>query len=285
MDKIGIVILNYLNYKDTIECIDSLQDDVYQNKEIIIVDNKSNNESWDVLCKLYKNKARIHLIQSNENIGFAKGNNIGIVYARTKLKCDHILIVNNDTIFNDKKMIEKLVNAYEKDIGIIGPDIISADNKHQNPVNKKVTKKRIEKDLNYYKYGYKGSISSRIINKIYTIIQKKNKIYNSTDLVMHGSCMLLTKDYFKYYPYIFPNTFLYYEEDILSLITKKVNLRKKYVKDAYIYHKEDQSSEMSFGNKESTKNKFIVDSINECKKLFDLSYEEIKERYFLDERN
>lgn len=282
MDKIGIVILNYLNYQDTIECIDSLNNDIYKNKEIIIVDNKSNNESWEVLNDLYKGKDRIHLIQSNENLGFARGNNLGIVYAKNELKCDHVLLVNNDTIFNDKTMIKKLVSAYEKGIGVIGPNIISADNKHQNPVNKIVTKKGVERELRYYTYGDNRHFFEKVKNKIIKIMEnmKSNKFYDSIDLVMHGSCMLLTKDYFNYYPYLFPNTFLYYEEDILSLLTKKVNLRKKYIDDAYIYHKEDQSSEMSFGNKESIKYKFIIDGINECKNLFDLSYDEIKERYF-----
>jgi HK97 family phage major capsid protein len=39
VDKVGIVVLNYLNYKDTIECVNSLLDINYDNYDILLVDN------------------------------------------------------------------------------------------------------------------------------------------------------------------------------------------------------------------------------------------------------
>ena len=38
MEKVAVVILNYLNYNDTLECIDSLMEEKYLEKEIIVVD-------------------------------------------------------------------------------------------------------------------------------------------------------------------------------------------------------------------------------------------------------
>ena len=67
MEKVGIVILNYLNYQDTIDCIDSLNIDLYNNKEIIIVDNYSKNESYNILNDLYKNNKHIHVIKNDCN--------------------------------------------------------------------------------------------------------------------------------------------------------------------------------------------------------------------------
>lgn len=279
MNKVGIVILNYLNFKDTIECVESLEDDLYSNKEIIIVDNASENESWKILTKKYEGHKNIHLLQTEQNVGYARGNNEGIVFARGNLKCEHILIVNNDTVFEDKNMITKLVNSYEKGIGIIGPKIINADNKNQNPVKKFITVKSIDSDLDRAQGKSEGIIriiSGKIVRNLKKIIVGND----SEKLMLHGSCMLLTKDYFKYYPIIFPETFLYYEEDIISLLTQKVKLRKKYVKDVYIYHKEDKSSEMSFNNSKSIKNKYMIDSILLCKKLIKLDYSEIKKIYF-----
>lgn len=276
-DKVGVVILNYLNYKDTIECIDSLLNiDKYNNKEIIIVDNDSKNESWKILNELFDKKTNIHLIKSKSNVGFARGNNLGIEYARKNLKCEHVLVVNNDTLFKDEEMIEKFVNEYEVGVGVIGPKIISADGKNQNPLPKYTNNKVINRDLRRLdgkrRHIIEDSIIFRIINKIHRTIVVKCMKNDDVDLMLHGCCMFLTKSYFDYYPYLFPRTFLYYEEDILTLLTKKVGLRKKYVDNTYIYHKEHQSSELSFKNQKSISNKFMYESAVECSKLVDLDY-------------
>lgn len=298
MEKVAVVLLNYLNFEDTIECVESLKNDNYKNKEIIIVDNGSNNESWKILNDKYKNSDVIHLIKSNINLGFASGNNLGIDYARKKLNCNFILLANNDTIFKDYNCISILMSAYEKGIGIIGPKIIEKNGYDQNPIQTLVTEESIEKDLGYlfsYKYKIKNSCIYKKMKENSMLRKfKKNTIdkaapnklldnENSIDLVLHGACMLLTRCYFKYYPRLLPNTFLYYEENILTLITAKVGLRKKFIKDTFIYHKEDQSSNMSFGNKHSIRKKYLLDSINICKSIYNLRYEELIEDYFKEE--
>lgn len=299
MEKVAIVILNYLNYKDTIECIESLNYDIYPEKNVIIVDNGSKNESWKELNKLYKDKKDIYLLRNEENLGFAKGNNLGIDFARKNLKCKFVLLVNNDTIFKDPTLITKLMESYKEGIGVIGPNIISADNYQQNPIAKAFTQEEFQKELKKL-----GKIKRRIKtsdiwikirkNKLLNEIMekrkkvKKNKIINnelaklevcSKELVLHGACMLLTKDYFDYYPYLYPKTFLYYEENILTLITKKVNLNKKYIPNVYIYHKEDQSSKMSFNNLGNIRERYVYASAKEYHKLLDLSYEEILKEF------
>lgn len=47
MSKIGIVILNYNGWEDTIECVESLSKQSFENYQIIIVDNNSTNNSFD----------------------------------------------------------------------------------------------------------------------------------------------------------------------------------------------------------------------------------------------
>lgn len=105
MEKIMIILLNYNNYKDTIECINSIKQNTSENNfiyEIVVVDNKSTNES---LAKL-KEIEGITLIEANENAGFSAGNNIGIKYALDN-KSEYILLLNNDTIIT-KDSIDKM---------------------------------------------------------------------------------------------------------------------------------------------------------------------------------
>lgn len=298
MELVCVVILNYLNYTDTIECVESVRKDNYKNKRIIIVDNCSYNESFDVLVEKYKNDEEIFVLKTEDNLGFAKGNNIGIKFAREKWNCDFILLLNNDTVCNNRNLITELINAYELNIAIIGPRIISANKREQNPVIENFSKMNLEKVL-FEKNSYKDKIRKYLI-KIKPLVQIKRFLFNkyvsydeigknkiasnvcSTDLILHGSCMLLTKDYFKYYPYLYPNTFLYYEENILTLITKKVGLNKKFINTTDIFHKEDQSSELSFNNDRNIINKYIKESMLLCYNLFDMDYDEILEKHFTD---
>lgn len=294
MEKVAIILLNYLNYNDTIECVESIKKVEYNEKYIIIVDNGSNNKSLDILNEKYK-YSDIHIIESSKNLGFARGNNLGIAYAREKLKCNFVLLANNDTIFKDADIITRLVEAYDKDVAVIGPRIISADKMEQNPVRLSIKREDVKNEydfINNWKYKFKLTKYYRFLKNIKNKINRSNEInikkkdinlspnITSEDLILHGACMMLTKDYFKYYTGLFPDTFLYYEEDILALITKKVKLKKKFINNTSIYHKEDQSSLVSFNNSKSVKVKYQIQSMEICLKLFDMSYNEIISKYF-----
>lgn len=89
---VSIIIINYNTFKLTCACIESVrkltQDISY---EIILVDNAST----EIDAKVFKEKfSGITLIQSPTNVGFAKGNNLGI----DRAKGEYILLLNSDTI-------------------------------------------------------------------------------------------------------------------------------------------------------------------------------------------
>lgn len=290
MEKIAIIILNYLNYKDTIECVESISIDKYSAKQIVIVDNGSSNDSKAKLEERFNNIEGIHLLFNITNEGFARGNNIGIRYAIDHLECDFVLLVNNDTIFRDPQMITDLMESYEEGIGVIGPRIVAIDGSEQNPGRNEVIRSNLHQEL-YYRQKIanirlKQSSLYKGLRKVNIFKKKKGpqlvvqKSVTSLNLVLHGACMLLTKDYFKYYPYLFPNTFLYYEENILTVLTHKVGLSKKFINTTYIFHKEDQSSEMSFNNDAGFKTKYLLESIKAAKEIYPLTYETLKNRYF-----
>lgn len=282
MNKVGIVILNYLNYKDTVDCVNSLLKDKYPIKEIIIVDNHSENGSKEFLQNYLNTlQEKVYFLENNKNDGFARGNNVGIVFARKKLHCEFLLIVNNDTVFIDENLINKLLAAYEEGIAVIGPRVISKNGYEQNPIgimSYNDVKKHF-KIKSQAKIFLKNIRADRLLDNIR---KKYTKIRNDLikqeiglDLVLHGSCMFLTPDYFKYYPYLFPETFLYYEENILTLLTHKVGLKKKFITSSKIFHKEDQSSILSFDNDDNIICKYMSESKYIAERLKDLDYVEI----------
>jgi GT2 family glycosyltransferase len=89
---ISILIVNYNGKKWLENCFDSLLSQTYKNFEIIFVDNASLDESVEFIKNTY-NDDRIKIVQSDTNLGFAGGNNLGFKQA----KGEYILLLNNDT--------------------------------------------------------------------------------------------------------------------------------------------------------------------------------------------
>lgn len=117
MKKIAIILVNWNNYSDTIECVKSLRKISYTNYKIVVVDNGSKNDSVKHLSKLKD----IVLIESNENLGFTGGCNLGIKYI-AKEEFSYVLLLNNDTIVKSD-FLQHLVNFSEENqnVGIVGP--------------------------------------------------------------------------------------------------------------------------------------------------------------------
>lgn len=89
---VSIIIINYNTFDITCQCIESvIEHTVGIPYEIILVDNASPNDNPDNFLLRFP---AIKLIKSEENIGFARGNNLGIFHA----KGDIILLLNSDTI-------------------------------------------------------------------------------------------------------------------------------------------------------------------------------------------
>ena len=294
MDKVAIVILNYLNYKDTIECVESITIDQYPAKEIIIVDNGSNNDSKERLEEKFRNCDGIHLVFSDENEGFARGNNLGIRYAKDILGCSFVLLVNNDTIFEDPLMITTLMEAYEPGVGVLGPRIITADGHEQNPAKCNVIRSKWKQIWHYsrriMKVQFKRTRFYQTVRRINVFRKRKVpktkrndlalKSLTSLKMTLHGSSFMLTKDFFQYYPYLFPGTFLYFEEEILTILTYKAGLAKKFVHMTYIFHKEHMSTMMSFNDAKSIRTGYFLQSLKIARKIYPLDYATIMKRYF-----
>jgi GT2 family glycosyltransferase len=115
-----IIVLNWNGLQDTIVCLDSVVKLNYPNFRLIVVDNGSTDGSTDIISKNYP---KVHFIENNENLGYAKGNNVGIRYALEN-NADYVWLLNNDTVVEQHALLNMVVEA-EKDPlnGIIGGKI------------------------------------------------------------------------------------------------------------------------------------------------------------------
>ncbi len=107
MPLVSVIIVNYNGRMYLDKCISSLMVQTYPAIEIIFVDNGSSDGSIE---HMNKNFPSVKIIATKENLGFAKGNNIGIKVANGEL----IATLNNDTKVTPE-WVEELAKALKSD--------------------------------------------------------------------------------------------------------------------------------------------------------------------------
>jgi GT2 family glycosyltransferase len=118
------IILNNNRREDTLACLASLQQGIYRNHKIIVLDMDSTDESLEAARSAFPEAQIIQLI---ENLGYAGNNNIGIKAALAQ-GADWVFVLNEDTIVAPD-CLAYLVEVGESDqqIGIVGPMVYHHD--------------------------------------------------------------------------------------------------------------------------------------------------------------
>ena len=111
-EKTVIIILNYNQNDYTLKCIDSILKSSYKNFLLLAIDNGSTKENQDQLMHKLPKDERLLFKVVKENSGYVGGINFGLKEG-AKLRPDNFLIMNNDTIL-DEKAIEELLKTYKK---------------------------------------------------------------------------------------------------------------------------------------------------------------------------
>jgi GT2 family glycosyltransferase len=113
-----VVVLNWNNYADTAQCIESVYRQTYEFRHILVIDNGSTNGSAMQL-RHYENSLELLLLQ--ENKGYTGANNIGMAHAFAH-KADYVWLLNNDATA-EPTALARLVEIAEAapDIGLASP--------------------------------------------------------------------------------------------------------------------------------------------------------------------
>jgi GT2 family glycosyltransferase len=250
MKCISVVVLNYINYSDTIDCVESIINQKNKNFKVIIVENGSPNNSFFILQQKYGNHPLITIIRNKNNLGFAKGNNVGINYSNNVLRIDYIFVLNSDTILNENLLDDIFKLNVADDVAVFSPTVTDELGVVQIPtinINdiKNFTLKAILSlflalflnlpgmDILYSQYK-----KIKNVNVDRTVIHDNSTTFKYS---LHGSAFFLTPVFFKYYKNPFPSTFLYWEEVNLIWYLHKVNLIAVVYETSGVFHKESMS--------------------------------------------
>lgn len=107
--SVAIIILNWQNAPDTLDCLKSVHQLSYPNYSVLVVDNGSLDGSVERIRQTYP---KVPLLCIENNLGYAEGNNRGMAYALLE-NPDYVFVLNNDTLLAPD-ILDRLVEAAEE---------------------------------------------------------------------------------------------------------------------------------------------------------------------------
>jgi len=122
--KIFVIVVTYKGKQWYDKCFSSLRESTLP-VQTIVVDNTPGEEDANYIREHYPETL---ILKPEQNLGFGKGNNIAMKYAREH-DADYVFLLNQDTWMIDNEMFAELVRISEShpEYGIISPMHVQAD--------------------------------------------------------------------------------------------------------------------------------------------------------------
>ena len=261
MKRTAVITINYNSGTETKKYIDQIKEYKIIDK-IIIVDNASTDNSLQILEQLRNDK--IVIIKSLENLGYAKANNLAIKALGDEFK---YIIISNSDISIEENSIKKCIKFLENnsEVAIAAPRIF---------VNGKQDKMSTWKERTFFldiinSLGflqllfYPLHIKSRYTNK--NFVQKTTEVQ-----CVSGAFFVAKYEILKKVNFFDPNTFLFYEEDILCKKIRDLGYKICTVNTEKCIHYKSKIIDRTF-------NEFAKkDIFNESRKYYHNKYNKIK---------
>lgn len=207
--KTGVVVLNFNDYDNTNRYVNEITKYSCIDR-IVVVDNSIEKKEFN-----FEDTKKIDIVLSENNGGYAKGNNLGINYLNKKYEgIDYIVISNPDVIVPEEsynKCIEFLSKKDNSNYVIVAPRMYDANN-NKHPLSGWKLRTLTGDTMD----------SSVILTNKYQRphIEMYGEYLDSKDVVdvdcLAGSFFVIRNEIFKEIGYFDEKTFLYFEEDIIG---------------------------------------------------------------------
>lgn len=229
---VSVIIVNWNAGKYLQETIQSLVDKCIDiSYELIIIDNNSNksDESYTYIEHLLSKWNNFTFVKSEENLGFAKANNIGMSISKGR----NLLILNPDVIFHNNLL--KILSDYldkNADVGMIGPKVLSYDGSFQQPC---LRGKPYPKDTLFHIIGLAKAFPKNQYFNGYAMWNVDRNNINEC-WVLSGCCMMLKKSLYDEIGGMDEQFFMYQEETDWGIRTKNAGKKVIYNPNAVVTH-------------------------------------------------
>lgn len=254
--KFLILIINYKNWQDTLECIKSITSNNISIEQILVIENNSCNDSFNRIKSAFKD---INILKTEKNLGFTGGNNIGLKYALEN-NFEYVILLNNDTIIGNIDSINKLIQKMDEN-----PDIsLGTGRIFYYP----------QKDVIWYDGGKLVRWRGLAIHYNYGKNIKNINLDNDdkeVDFISGCYLCIRLKDFNKL-GFLNENFFLYLDDVEYSARAIKSKLKLKYFPESVIYHKANGENNQSAG--------MVYYSIRNRRLLIDLHFSLFAKIYF-----
>jgi len=250
LSPVAVLLLNWNNWKDTNECLESVFQTSGVPYRIVVCDNGSQDNSLNHIATWAQSAGKPYvllsrteaetggapaddsplvLIQTGANLGFAGGNNVGLRYCLAKGGFDYVWVLNNDTVVAPDAL-HHLVARMQQDkaVGMCGSKLIFY---HQRD--------RVQ--------AYGGSAFDATRGVVVPIGQFAH-VDTACDVVaveaktayVVGASMLVSTPFLKSVGLMSEDYFLYFEE-IDWAFRARGQFKLAYADDSVVWHKEGGS--------------------------------------------
>ncbi len=233
---LSIIIVTW-NVKDLLRtCLESILDNCQATPnlttEIIVVDSASTDGSAQMVQEEFP---QVHLIVSQENVGYAKGNNVGANVAQGR----YLFILNPDTVIKPN-VLAQLVNYLDThpSVGAIGPQLLWPDSTVQSSRRRFPTVGTLFWESTLLGQWFPNN---RHIQQYHMVDQAPNQP-QQIDWVV-GAALLIRQEAWQQVGPIDETFFMYFEETDWCHRCVKAGWEIHYLPNAQITHYEGKSSE------------------------------------------
>jgi GT2 family glycosyltransferase len=189
--KLSIIIVNYNGEKYLDACIKSIYKNCHTfSFEIIVFDNNSTDNS---IFFIEQNYPDVIIIESDKNLGFAKGNNKAVKNSNG----EYVLLLNNDTILNNN--LQKAIEVFESDdkIGVLGIKMLDDNKKFSISFGKFPTPLKLLK-FSRLNYKSKDFLTGKFLNENFVQVDWVSGAFLLTKKDYWNKVNGLDEDYFMY---------------------------------------------------------------------------------------
>jgi GT2 family glycosyltransferase len=231
--QLSVIILNY-NVRFFLEqCFASVQEALTNiDSEIIVVDNDSSDDSCEMIKSRFPN---VKLIKNNSNLGFPKGNNIGVAQA----KGDYICILNPDTVVAEDTFNRILAFAEKQEnLGIVGCKLIDGSGNFLPESKRGIPTPFVA--LTKIFGLYKLFPNWELFNRYYAQHLSENET-GKVDILV-GAFMIMKRNLYNEIGGFDENCFMYSDDIDLSFMALKSGKNNYYFHETSVIHYKGEST-------------------------------------------